>query len=185
MVKDVKYFRIDEGPTRTVYLASGQDAEPRPSIRYEVRSDGLVEALIPSIRSAVAEQNRDISLEFRSFDEQVSESLVQSRVVALLSSVFGSLALLLAMVGLYGITSYAVTRRQAEIGIRMAMGAPRGAMIWMVLRDVLLLLAVGTCLGTGVSLAGGHLVRSLLFGVKPVMTLRSLPERRLFSLAPR
>jgi putative ABC transport system permease protein len=166
VVKDAKYFRMNEDPTKTIYLASGQDEEPAPHIGYEIRTDSPVEALIPSIRAAVGEQNQDISLEFRSFEVLVSESLIQPRVVALLSLIFGSLALLLAIVGLYGVTSYAVTRRQAEIGIRIAMGAPRSAMIWMVLRDVLMLLAVGISLGLAMSFAGARLVTTLLFGVK-------------------
>jgi putative ABC transport system permease protein len=167
VVKDAKYFRMDEEPTRTAYLASGQDTEPRPEIRYELRTDRPVETLIPSIRSTIAEQNKDVSLEFRSFDEQVSESMAQPRVVALLSLIFGSLAVLLATIGLYGVTAYAVTRRQAEIGIRMAMGAPRAGMTRMVLRDVMVLLVVGISAGLAASLVAGRLVTSLLFGVKP------------------
>jgi predicted permease len=167
VVKDAKYSQVNEGPTKTVYLPSGQDADPGVDIRYEVRADGPVEALTPSIRSAIAGQNRDISLEFRSFEGLVNESLAQPRVVGLLSLIFGSLALLLAMVGLYGITMYAVTRRRAEIGIRMALGAQRQDMIWLVLRDVLLLLTIGMSVGIGISLASGRLVTSLLYGVRP------------------
>ncbi len=167
VVKDAKYSQINEGPTKTVYLPSGQDADPATDIRYELRSDGPMEALTPSIRWAIAEQSRDISLEFRSFEVMVNESLVQPRVVALLSLTFGALALLLAMVGLYGITAYAVTRRRAEIGIRMALGAQREYMIWLVLRDVLLLLAIGMSLGLGIALATGRLVTSLLYGIRP------------------
>ena len=111
--------------------------------------------------------NRGISLEFRNLETQVSESLLQPRTVALLSSVFGSLALLLAMVGLYGITSYAVTRRKGEIAIRMALGAPRGSVVRLMLRDVAVLLALGMLAGLAASLAAGRLVTSLLFGVRP------------------
>jgi ABC-type antimicrobial peptide transport system permease subunit len=110
--------------------------------------------------------NRGISLEFSNLETQVNESLLQPRTVALLASVFGSLALLLAMVGLYGITSYAVTRRKGEIAIRMALGAPRESVVWLMLRDVLALLAAGMALGLAASLATGKLVASLLFGVR-------------------
>jgi ABC-type antimicrobial peptide transport system permease subunit len=166
VVKDVKYSRIDEKPRRTVYLALTQDTDPWTTIRFEIRLDGPVEALIPSIRSTISGVNRDLSLEFRNFETQVNESLLQPRIVALLSSVFGSLALGLAMVGLYGITSYAVAQRRAEIGIRMALGAQRRSVVWLILRDVVLVLAVGMGLGLAASLAAGRLITSLLYDVR-------------------
>jgi ABC-type antimicrobial peptide transport system permease subunit len=132
-----------------------------------LRSDVPAETLIPAVRAAIGDVNRGISLEFRNLESQVSESLLLPRTVALLSSVFGSLALLLAMVGLYGITSYAVTRRKGEIAIRMALGAPRQSVVWLMLRDVVMLLALGMAAGLAASLAAGRLVTSLLFGVQP------------------
>ncbi len=166
VVKDSKYGQIDEAPRRTAYLACAQDQEPWPSIRYVVRSNGPAEALIPSIRSAITQVNRDISLEFRSFETQVNESLLQPRIVALLSSAFGSLALLLSIVGLYGITAYAVARRQREIGIRMALGAQPRSVIWLMLREVVTLLAIGIALGLTISLGAGRLIVSLLYDVR-------------------
>ncbi len=126
-----------------------------------------MESLIPSIRSAIAEINRDVSLEFRSFETQVNESLLQPRIVALLSSIFGSLALLLSVVGLYGITSYSVARRKGEIGIRIALGSPQRSVVWLMLRDMAILLSIGAAIGLAISLALGRLVMSLLYGVKP------------------
>jgi predicted permease len=167
VVKDTKYNRIDEKERSIGYLAVGQDAEPSPQFRFTVRADVPVETLMPAARAAIGEVNRGISLEFRNLETQVSESLLQPRTVALLSSVFGSLALLLAMVGLYGITAYAVTRRKGEIAIRMALGAPRESVVWLMLRDVAMLLAVGMAAGLAASLAAGRLVTSLLFGVRP------------------
>src|SRR5262249_7717605 len=134
VVRDTKYRRIDEQPTKTAFLASGQDREPLPTIRYAVRSNAPIDLLIPSIRSAIADENRSISLDFHDFEVLVNESLVQQRVVALLSSIFGSLALLLAMVGLYGITAYGVTRRRAEVGIRISLGAQAGGWVWVGVR---------------------------------------------------
>ena len=167
VVKDTKYNRINERERRIGYLAAAQDAEPAPHVRFTLRSDVPVETLMPAVRAAILEVDRGISLEFRNLETQVRESLLQPRTVALLSSVFGSLALLLAMVGLYGITSYAVTRRKGEIAIRMALGAPRESVVWLMLRDVAALLTVGLALGLGASLAAGKLVASLLFGVRP------------------
>jgi ABC-type antimicrobial peptide transport system permease subunit len=71
------------------------------------------------------------------------------------------------MIGLYGVTAYGVARRQAEIGIRMALGARSGSVVWLVLREVAVMLVIGTVLGLGASLAAGRLVASLLYGVKP------------------
>jgi predicted permease len=167
VVKDTKYNRINEGGRRIGYLAAGQDAEPGPRIRFAVRSDVPVETLIPAARAAIGGVNQGISLEFRNLETQVSESLLQPRTVATLSSVFGLLALVLAMVGLYGITSYGVTRRQGEIAIRMALGAPRKAVVRLMLRDVAAPLACGMAAGLAASLAAGRLVTSLLFGVRP------------------
>jgi len=167
VVKDTRYNRINEQPRRIAYVACGQDAEPGTSMRFAVRSDVAVGTLIPAVRSAISGVNREISLEIREFETEVSESLLQPRIVALLSSVFGALALLLAMVGLYGITAYAVARRRAEIGVRIALGARPGSVIRLMLRDLALPLAVGISLGLGVSLAAGRLITSLLYGVQP------------------
>jgi putative ABC transport system permease protein len=167
VVKDAKYNRIDEARKRTAYLVSGQDPDPAPMISYEVRSERPVEELIPSVRSVISGVNRGISLEFRNFETQVNESLLQPRIVALLSSVFGMLALLLAMVGLYGITAYSVARRRGEIGIRMALGAQARSVVWLMLRDVAVILVAGMSVGFAVSLGAGRLVKSLLYGVQP------------------
>jgi putative ABC transport system permease protein len=167
VVKDAKYASVDEGLTLTVYIACAQDADPWPGVSFEVRTERSVETFIPAVRAAIGEVNRGISLEFRNFETQVNESLLQPRMVALLSAFFGGLALLLAMIGLYGVTAYGVARRQAEIGIRMALGAQPASVVWLVLRDVAAMLAIGTLLGLGASLAAGRFVASLLYGVKP------------------
>jgi predicted permease len=167
VVKDTKYAKINEEPRRSGYVVSTQDPDPGSQIRYEVRSDQTVEALIPSVRSAITGINRDVALEFRNLETQVNESLMQPRMVALLSTAFGALALLLPMVGLYGITIYAAVRRRGEIGIRMALGAQRGSVIWLMFQDMLLLLVAGMSLGIAASLAMGRLIESLLYGVRP------------------
>jgi predicted lysophospholipase L1 biosynthesis ABC-type transport system permease subunit len=167
VVEDAKYRRIDEETPKTGFVAMAQASDPWSRLQYEVRYTGSSEALAAGVRTTVAEVSPDISLEFRSLKTQVAESLQQPRVVALLSTAFGGLALLLAMVGLYGVTSYSVTRRKGEIGVRMALGARAGSVLWLVLRDVTALLAAGTALGILGALAAGRLVTSLLFGVEP------------------
>jgi putative ABC transport system permease protein len=167
VVKDGKYRRVNEETLRTAYVASGQDPDPWPTVHFEVRSDRPVEGLIGSIRSAITDVNPGVSLKFLSLETQVNESLMVPRVVALLSSVFGLLALSLAVIGLYGLTAYGVARRTSEIGIRIALGARQQSVIWLILRDVFVLLAVGGLLGLAASLAAGRLIASLLFGVRP------------------
>ncbi len=167
VVKDAKYQSLREAAPRTGYLVSSQDPDPGGDIAYEVRSAGAVEDLIPLIRAAIKDVNPGVSLEFHKFETQIRDSLLQERTVALLSAFFGGLALLLAMIGLYGVTAYTVVRRQSEIGIRMALGAQRGAVIWLVLRDVAIMLAIGLAVGLALSLAAGRLVTSLLYGLAP------------------
>ncbi|SPE28400.1 conserved membrane hypothetical protein [Candidatus Sulfopaludibacter sp. SbA3] len=167
VVKDTKYNRVDEAPRAIAFLPFSQDPQLETSVHFVLRATSAVEALIPSIRAAVSEVDRGISLDFRNFDTQVKESLLQPRIVALLSSIFGLLALLLAMVGLYGVTTYSVARRKGEIGIRMALGAQRQSVIWLMLRDVAVLALAGMAAGIGASLAAGRLINSLLYGIRP------------------
>jgi predicted lysophospholipase L1 biosynthesis ABC-type transport system permease subunit len=200
IVKDVKYGNIDEAPHKTGYLPITQDSEPGHEMQFEIRSDIPLASLTPAVRAVIARINRQVSLSFRSFDTQVSDSLLQPRLVALLSSFFGLLALLLAMVGLYGLTAYGVTRRRGEIGIRMALGAQRGSVVRLILRDLVLTLAVGTGIGIGISLLAGRLVTKLLYELQPgnpailasaaivlalaAITAAYLPARRASRLDP-
>jgi ABC-type antimicrobial peptide transport system permease subunit len=169
-------------------------------VSFEIRSNGNPAGLEPRIRDAITKINKDASIEFRSFETQVSDSVRQQEVVALLSGFFGALALLLAMMGLYGVTAYSVARRQSEIGIRMALGAQKKAVLWLVMRSVWLMLAIGMAAGTAAALMLGRLVAGLLFGVKAndpvtlaaaalalgiaVTAAAFLPGRRAASLDP-
>jgi ABC-type antimicrobial peptide transport system permease subunit len=99
--------------------------------------------------------------------DQVNASLTQERVIAMLAGFFGALALLLAGLGLYGVTSYAVSRRRTEIGIRMALGAQPSGVVRLVLARVALLVGTGLIVGTGVSLWASTFIASLLYGLAP------------------
>ena len=167
VVKDAKYQALNQAASfKTAFLAAGQDTEPWPGVNFEIRSGSGPEGLEPHIRDAITKANRDVSIEFHSFETQVGDSVRQQEVVALLSGFFGALALLLAMMGLYGVTAYSVARRQSEIGIRMALGAQKPAVLWLVMRSVWVMLALGTVAGAAAALMLGRLVGSLLFGVK-------------------
>ena len=98
-------------------------------------------------------------------DEQVSGSIARQRLVAQLSTFFGLLAVFLSCIGIYGLMSYMVSRRTNEIGIRMALGADRSNVRWLVMREILLLIAIGVAIGVPVTLAGSRLVTNMLFGV--------------------
>jgi predicted permease len=167
IVADTKYIDLREETKLSAYLVTTQEEEPRGETNFILRSAVPGSTLTGAVRAAIAEIDSGLALEFRDFETQVNDSLVQERTVALLSSFFGVLAVMLAMIGLYGVTSYAVLRRQGEIGIRMALGASQGSVVWLVLRDVTLILAAGTVLGVAASLAAGRLITAMLFGVKP------------------
>jgi putative ABC transport system permease protein len=167
VVKDSKYQRIGEDERLTAFVVSTQDTEPSPQVSFEVRGAGAVAPLQRAVRSAIMAVNSHVSLEFRDLETQVNESVMQPRVVALLSTAFGLLALLLAAVGLYGVTAYGVSRRRNEIGIRIALGARRRSVIWLALRDVGITLIFGIAVGLAGSLGLSRFIKSLLFGVQP------------------
>lgn len=124
--------------------------------------------LIGFVRREVSALDKELPLiEVKTLAAQVEESIVQERLIALLSTFFGALAVLLACIGLYGIMAYAVVRRTAEIGVRIALGARPGDVLWMVLRQTLPLVLLGIAAGLAVALAGTRLVSSQLFGVAP------------------
>ena len=104
---------------------------------------------------------------FRTLQEQVNRSLNTERMLATLSGAFGTLVLLLSLVGLYGVMSFVVTQRTREIGVRLALGATRASALWLVLRDALMMIAAGTAIALPCVWALGRLVESQLFGVTP------------------
>ena len=123
--------------------------------------------LMLAVKKTMLEENSEISLQFQVFTTQVRDSLLRERLMATLSGFFGFLAVALATVGLYGVISYMVARRRNEIGIRIALGASRGNVLNLVLREAGVLLGVGLMIGTGLALAVGRAASSMLFGLKP------------------
>jgi ABC-type antimicrobial peptide transport system permease subunit len=105
-------------------------------------------------------------VDFQSFASQVKANFTQQAMIAKLTSFFGVLALILASIGLYGVTSYTVERRTSEIGIRMALGADRMNMLGMVLRGAFAQVGIGLAIGIPVTILGGRLMASQLYGVK-------------------
>jgi len=167
------------------------------TLRFKTRPQNP-EALV---RRTLADIDPNLTVvDFMSLDQQVSEELTQERLIARLTLLFGLLALVLASVGLYGITSYAVARRTSEIGLRMALGADRGNIVTMVLRGTLAQLLLGLAIGIPILLAGGRLAASQLYQVRfydpisivlAVMVLSAaaalagfIPARRASSIDP-
>jgi ABC-type antimicrobial peptide transport system permease subunit len=127
---------------------------------------GDAAALESMARRTLANINPDLTVvSFKSLDYQVADNFNSERLIARLTGLFGLLALILASVGLYGITAYSVARRTGEIGVRMALGANRTNVVIMVLRTALLLVGIGLALGIPIALLGGRLMRSQLYGV--------------------
>ncbi len=135
---------------------------------YTIRSPLPPKDLLPSLRRAVQRIDPDLPLtNIRTMDEQIADDLQQQRLFATLTAAFGLLALLLAVVGVYGVMAYTVAQRTHEIGIRLALGSPRGAVRWLVLRESLALGVAGVLAGLGAAWALGRSVESLLYGLKP------------------
>ena len=133
----------------------------------ELRVAGKPENLEPALRRTLAEIDPNFAiLDVMSFTEQLARNFNQDRLMARLTELFGLLALVLACVGLYGVTAYSVARRTSEFGIRLALGATRVSMLALVLRGALVQLAIGVAIGIPAALAGGHLLASQLYGVK-------------------
>jgi putative ABC transport system permease protein len=138
-----------------------------PSGSVSVRSAaGSPALLIRSLTEALSAVDPDVSLTFRPLKDQVDARLVRERVLALLGGFFGALALLLAGIGLYGVTSYAVTLRRGEIGVRMALGADVSRVLRLVLGRAARLVVFGVVIGTGLSLWLAKFVSTLLFGLE-------------------
>ena len=167
IVKDTKYQDIREDLGPIAYLARSQDKKPDTGVSVVLRSDLSLDSLTSSVERKVAEANPSIGIQFSVLKTQIRDTLQRERLMANLSGFFGILAGLLATMGLYGVISYMVTRRRNEIGIRMALGANRGRVLALIMREAGTLLAVGLAIGTGMSLACTRAAASLLFGLKP------------------
>ena len=155
----------------TWYLPNAQFDRPGFSLKTANLSVRLatreLSPLTKGIASALVRVDPRLALTFRTLSDRVDASLTQERVIARLAEIFGVLALLLAGVGLYGVTAYAVSRRRGEIGVRMALGAARGSVVRLILSRVSLLVGGGILVGAALSVWASTFVASLLYGVDP------------------
>ena len=167
IVQDTKYRSIRRPAGAIAFLDIAQDNDAENSIRVLVHSRLPLETVKAAIRRTVQEVSSGISFDFAGLQEQIRQSLQAEQLLATLSGFFGALAVVLAMIGLYGVMSYTVAERTSEIGIRMALGAQRTDVTAMILRKAAALLGAGLAVGTALSLAGASAASALLFGLKP------------------
>ena len=167
MVEDSLYEGPRDGVHRQAFIASLEGDFPGGATFYvrTTRDSGTVYA---ALRREVAKLDATIPVYgMKTLANQLDENLATERLIAMLSAAFGALATLLAAIGLYGVMAFVVARRTKEIGVRMALGAPRGAVLWMVMREVLLLLACGLAIGVPCAYVLSRYASTLLYGVKP------------------
>jgi predicted permease len=167
IVKDAKYANLRDEVPRFVYVPFAQSKELGHSTFY-VRTQGDAATLGQAARDLVRQTDAALPVfDLKTMRAQVEESLFVERAVAMLSASFGVLATLLAAVGLYGVMAYTVGQRTREFGIRVALGAERRRILWLVLREVAVLAAIGVALGLPSAWGLGRLLQSQLYGLTP------------------
>jgi putative ABC transport system permease protein len=167
LAKDAKLYDLREEFLPTMYMPVAQKAHPEQEETILIRSETSLFGLISSLKSTVQQFSRGVDMNFTPYRQMVETSLLRDRLMARLSGFFGILAVFLATVGLYGVIAYMVEGRTSEIGIRMALGADRGSIVRLVLREASVLLGLGLLIGTALSLAGSRAAATMLFGLKP------------------
>jgi predicted permease len=166
MVDDSLYEGPREGVHRQVFVPFRQMDYPASAVFY-VRTSADPQATFAAVRRKIAEIDPTMPVyAMRTLEDQLDQTLSTERLIATLSTAFGGLATLLAAIGLYGVMAFAVARRTKEIGLRMALGAQRGRVVWMVMRETLTLLAIGLAAGIPAAYALSRLVSSQLFNVR-------------------
>jgi putative ABC transport system permease protein len=199
LVKNTKYVSLREDFPPTAFICLNQQEHPDIA-NLVVRSAAPLNLTISSVKRALSKVNPRIGVDFRVFKTQIQESLLQERLMATLSSFFGILAGLLATIGLYGVISYMVLRRQNEIGIRIALGADQRSIMKMVFSEAGMLLAIGLLIGTVLAILASKTAEAMLYGLKAndpttlliatailaavSLTATYLPARRAAKLAP-
>ena len=167
LVTDMKYGDLHEDFLPVAYFPASQNPHPDLSDQILIRSHIPLMSLTSEVKRTISTVSPDITIDFQAFESMIRDSLLRDRLMATLSGFFGLLAVVLAVVGLYGVMSYMVARRTNEIGIRIALGAHRSAVVKMILREAAMLVAAGFLVGTVAALAGGRAAGSLLFGLQP------------------
>jgi len=167
VVKDSKYTGVRDEIPEQLFVPYLENDFPGGAVVY-VRTAADPQQAFSLVRDAVRQLDPNLPVyNLRTLEHQADQSLLNERIVAMLSAAFGALATLLAMIGLYGVMAYTVARRTREIGVRMALGAVSGHVIWLVMREVLLLVGAGVALGLLAAIGATRLVATQLYGITP------------------
>jgi predicted permease len=201
VVKDAKYTALNEGTLMAAYFPCTQNPGFYGNFAVRYAPGANQHEIVSRTRHAIAEINSNILVNnVGSLEEQVDDSIAAQSLIARLSGFFGILAVFLACIGIYGLLSYSVASRTSELGIRLALGAQSHMVLWMILRECILLLVLGLSIGIPVALSSTRIVKSLLYDLSPldpmaisiaiaavtVMTIAAawLPARRATKIDP-
>jgi predicted permease len=166
VVEDATQRSVREGALMTVYTPLAQVLEPEGLVTMAVRVRSGPVALAASLRDDVRAVSPDVVVDnIRTMEQQIASTLVRERLVAFLSGAFGLLALAMSCIGLYGVVSFDVSRRLRDIGVRMALGAQRGSVVWHVLRTGLVVSLAGIVAGLAATVAATRMLSALLFDI--------------------
>jgi predicted permease len=168
VVKDVRDKSLKEQLVPQHYTAFAQAQEPAGMLNMAVRTAGDPSGLAEAVRNEIKAYNSALPIDnVRTLDRAIDNTISNEIIIAKLSSFFGVLALVLASIGLYGVMSYTIASRTRELGVRIALGAQRGDVLSMVMKEALLLVAVGLLVGVPASIAASRVITSMLYGLKP------------------
>jgi putative ABC transport system permease protein len=167
LIRNTKYYELREDFRPIAFVPEGQEEEPGSGANFVLRTNAPLGEFFHNAEQAVGEIHPGLGMDFSVLTTQIKESLTRDRLMAALAGAFGLLAGSLAVLGLYGVIAYMVARRKNEIGVRIALGASRGRVIGLVLREAILLLAIGLAVGTGLAIWAGTAAASLVYGITP------------------
>ncbi len=167
IVQDAKYRSLRQPVPPTLYAAMPQYSAPPASVSIALRSRGSAAAIVRDVSTILTKEYPAVSFRLASFSAQISDSIARDRAFAELCGLFAALALALAAIGIYGVLSYFIAQRQAEIGIRMALGATPAAVRRLIYRQSFLTCTAGLSVGSLLAFWGGRYTKALLYGVTP------------------